>query len=285
MIGKKIRVSELEFKYGTRASNIKAYACFKDEKFNTNIIIYSFEGDNNFYYGNAHVKDNKIIIMKLSLDKDELVLKFIDNLLEDKLEGYEIVDIQNKESVEIISFNELKIDNDKLIKLEEKTIKVEEVVEEQKTKKKGNLKLILLFLLIFIIMIIGGYVYFNMDKIFIKNTRYQCVLTYEHEELNTKVEEIRTMEFTNNNLIKMDVVVDFKFEDMADYQEVKFNNKEYEYSVYDEGSYKYVDDEMKLRMFYNDFTDNDLKATKSEGIIEHYRIKGYECSELKIETE
>ena len=63
MIGKKIRVSELEFKYGTRASNIKAYACFKDEKFNTNIIIYSFEGDTNFYYGNAHVKEDKIIIM------------------------------------------------------------------------------------------------------------------------------------------------------------------------------------------------------------------------------
>jgi hypothetical protein len=83
----------------------------------------------------------------------------------------------------------------------------------------------------------------------------------------------------------MDVVVDFKFEDMANYQEVKFNNKEYEYSVYDEGSYKYVDDEMKLRMFYNNFIDKDLKASKSEGIIEHYRIKGYECKELKIETE
>ena len=42
---------------------------------------------------------------------------------------------------------------------------------------------------------------------------------------------------------------------------------------------------MKLRMFYNNFTDEDLKASKSEGIIEHYRIKGYECKELKIETE
>jgi hypothetical protein len=223
--------------------------------------------------------------MKLNLNKDELVLKFIEDLLEDKLDSYEIIDIQNKESVEIISCNELKLDNDKLIKLEEKTIKVEEIVTEQPTKKKGNTKLILLFLFIFITMIIGGYIYINKDKIFIKNTKYQCELTYKHEELNADILETRTIDFTNNNLVKMDIVVDFKFNDMADYQKVKFNKKEYEYSVYDQGSYKYVDEEMKLRMFYNDFIDKKLKATKSEGIIEHYRIKGYECKELQIETE
>ena len=284
MIGKIIRVNELEFKYGTKLSNIKAYACFKDEKFNTNIIIYSFEGDNNFYYGNAHVKENKIIIMKLTLNKDELVLKFIDDLLEDKLDSYEIMNIQNKDAVEIISCNELKIDNDKLNKLEDKTIKVEEVVEEKK-KNKGSFKLVLIFILIFIIMILGLFIYFNKDKLFITHSKYQCVLTYNHEELNANIEETRTLEFTNNNIENMDIVVDFKFEDMADYQEVKFNNKEYEYSVYDEGSYKYVDEEMKLRMFYNDFIDQDLKATKSEGIIEHYKTKGYECKELQIETE
>lgn len=283
MIGKKMRVSELEFKYGTRPSNIKAYACFKNKQFNTNIIIYSLDNDNNFYYGNAHLNNDKIIIMKLSINKDELVLKFINDFLEDKLDEYEIIDIQNKTSVEIISYNELKVENDIVVKLENKTIKVEEKIVDKK-KKKSGFKLILIYLFIFIIMILGFYVYFNREKIFIKNSKFQCVLNYKHDELDVDVEEVRTLIFQNNKLENIDIVVDFKFEKMEDYQDVKLNNKQYVYSVYGTGTFKYVDDSLMLRMFYNNFVDKELE-NDDDKIIESYKIKGYECKEIEIEVE
>ena len=46
MIGKVIYVGEFVFKFGNRQREINAYACFKEKKYNTTVIVFGFVGEN-----------------------------------------------------------------------------------------------------------------------------------------------------------------------------------------------------------------------------------------------
>ena len=185
MIGKKINVSEFELKFGNKQREINAYACFKEKKYNTTIIVFSFVGTNNVYYGNAHVKKDKIVIMKLNQDKSELVNTFIDDLLKDDLKDYEVTKFDNIEMVEIISYNNLEIDNIKLKSLDDKTIPKPEIKDEE--EKVSNHKLVIFIVLGLIILGIGSYIFVNRENIFNSKLDYECITSYNHNKLDVKV--------------------------------------------------------------------------------------------------
>lgn len=280
MIGKIINVSEFELKFGNKQRQINAYACFKEKKYNTTLIIFSFIGENKLYYGNAHVKTDKIVIMKLNQDKSELVKTFINDLLNDKLDDYEITNLDNLNNVEIISFNDIDIDNNKIVELDNKTIPKPEMVQEEKV---SNYKLVIFVVVGLILLIIASYVFVNRKRIFHNEKNYECVVSYVHDELDVKVNEARNINFINKKLNNIDIQVDYLFNDSSDYLEFKRNKKEYNYNLYKEGSYKYVDDENTLKYFYNNYNDNTLNNKKLENVIKDLENKGYKCNLIEKE--
>lgn len=281
MIGKVINVGEFELKFGNKQREINAYACFKEKKYNTTIIVFSFIGDNNVYYGNAHVKKDKIVIMKLNQDKDDLVLKFIEDLLKENLDDYEITKLDDVEMVEIISYNNLEISSDKLKSLDDKTIPKPVIKDEE--EKVSNHNLVIFFGLGLALLGIGSYIFANRENIFNNKKNYECVTSYNHNELDVKVSESRNINFVNNKINIMDIEVDYLFNDKSDYLSFKRNKKEFNYSLYKDGSYKYLDDEAILKMFYTNYKDNDLNNDKLDDVINFYEGKGYKCNLIEKE--
>lgn len=281
MIGKVISVSEFELKFGNKQRQINAYACFKEKNYNTTIMVFSFVGDNNVYYGNAHVKKEKTVIMKLNQDKSELVNTFIINLLKDNLNDYEITKLDDIEMVEIISYNNLEIDNKKLKELDDKTIPKPEIIEEK--EKVSNYKLVIFIVLTLIFLGIASYLFVNKEKIFYSNKKYECIKNYTHDELDVEVTEVRTINFINNKINVMDIEVDYLFNNNDEYFKYKKNKKEFNYSLYKDGTYKYSDGEKTLKMFYDNYKDENLQSDKVKEIINVYENKGYKCNLIEKE--
>lgn len=282
MIGKVINVGEFELKFGNKQREINAYACFKEKKYNTTIIIFGFVGDNKVYYGNAHVKKDKIVIMKLNQDKSELVNTFIDDLLKDDLKDYEITKLDNTNMVEIISYNDLDINTDKLKLLDDKTIPKPEIKNEE--EKVSNHKLVIFIILGLILLIAVSYIFVNRENIFKSKKDYECITSYNHKELDVKVTETRNINFINNKINIMDIEVDYLFNDKSDYLTFKRNKKEFSYSLYEDGSYKYLDDEATLKMFYNNYKENNLNNNnKLKDVINILESKGYKCNLIEKE--
>ena len=281
MIGKVINVGEFELKFGNKQRQINAYACFKEKKYNTTIIVFSFVGDNNIYYGNAHVKNNKIVIMKLNQDKSELINTFIDNLLNNSINDYKIIKLDTIETVEIISYNNLEIDNNKIKSLDDKTIPKPEIKNEE--EKVSNHKLVIFIVLGLILLGVGSYIFVNRENIFNNKKDYECVTSYDHDELDVKVTEIRSINFVNKKINIMDIEVDYLFNNRSDYLSFKRNKKEFNYSLYKDGSYKYLDEEDTLKMFYTNYKDNNLKNNKLDNVIKDLESKGYKCNLIEKE--
>ena len=82
----------------------------------------------------------------------------------------------------------------------------------------------------------------------------------------------------------MDIEVDYLFNDKSDYLSFKRNKKEFNYSLYKDGSYKYLDDEATLKMFYNNYKDDTLNNnSKLDDIINNLESKGYKCNLIEKE--
>lgn len=280
MIGKVVGVNEFELKYGNKQRKINAYACFKEKKYNTTFLIFSFVGQNKLYYCNAHVKTDKIVIIKFNQDKSNIVYTFINDLFNDKLENYEIIDLDNHNVVEIISFNNIDFDIDKLIELDNKTIPKP---ENNEVEKVSNYKLVIFIVISLILLILFSYIFINREKIFKNEKVYECIINYEQEELDVKVKEIRSINFINNKMDNMDIKVDYLFNDRSNYLEFKRNKKEYNYNLYKDGSYKYVDDQNVLKFFYNSYNENTLNNKKLNDIIKELENKGYKCNLIEKE--
>lgn len=282
-IGKILNVNEYELKFGNKQQKIIAYACFKEKNDNTPLIVFSFVGDNKLYYANAHVKTNKIILMKTKQEKDDLILKFIDDYINDlNKDNYIIIPVIEKDYVEIISYNTLKENDVDLVKLQDLTIYKK---EEKVVKTKVNKKFIIIFMIFFIILLAGCYVFINKEKLFPVLEKYSCIYNYKHDELNVDVEERRELSFTNKKLTLENLIVSYKFNDEEEYFYFKNNNLEFNYSPYGKGTCKYIDTSDTLRMFYDNYKNKELDFDKMSSVIEFYELKGYKCIKIVEENE
>ena len=82
----------------------------------------------------------------------------------------------------------------------------------------------------------------------------------------------------------MDIEVDYLFNDRSDFLSFKRNKKEYNYSLYKDGSYKYLDDEALLKMFYTNYKENNLNNNnKLKDVINILESKGYKCNLIEKE--
>ena len=80
-MGKTLKVTELDFKFGSDDHLLDVYAIFKEEKRSDVLAIYSDLKDENkakLYYASVHLKEDAIVFIDIK-DKEEVVKNLLGN--------------------------------------------------------------------------------------------------------------------------------------------------------------------------------------------------------------
>ena len=80
MNGKRIKVNDFKFKYGQETIFINVFGAFKYKKNNNKYVIYSYD-NSKLYYGSLFIRDNELVIMLSKNDGENLINKFLDDIL------------------------------------------------------------------------------------------------------------------------------------------------------------------------------------------------------------
>ena len=71
MIGKILKIKDVNMSFNQKEKNIVVFACFSHVKYNENYIVFTNKdeyGKGILYYGTIHTKDNTIIIFDVKQD-------------------------------------------------------------------------------------------------------------------------------------------------------------------------------------------------------------------------
>lgn len=283
MIGKRIKVNDFKFKYGQETIFINVFGAFKYKKNNNKYVVYSYD-NSKLYYGSLFIRDNELVIMLSKNDSEELIDKFLDDILNDKSDNdFEIISLDKITSAQIIDEGVVnkKIDINKLDELTIPKKKVQEEVSENK-KKKG-ISISGVFFALFIVVIVAFF-FFNPEIIIGKDKSYVCNIKYNHKTLSIPVIEEVKLTFNGKGKIKSSMVTyDYIFNSDSEYNKFKNNGEFYKYM--NEGdTYKFIDEDKTYRVMFN---INDLReyfsSEDEDSILGYYNEKNYKCN--KIETE
>lgn len=274
MMGKIIRVSDYKFAYGEETIYINVFGVIKDNKSGNKYIIYSYD-NKKLYYGSFFIRDNSGTIMISKDTKVDIINTFIEDILsENRSAEYEIINIDNIDSVQVIdeSVYDTSIDIEKLCEL---TIPKKAVEEEIVPKKKTPL---FVYGIMLLLILVGAFLFINPEVINGKNALYSCVKTYNHKVLPANIKEERTIIFNGKGkVIGTDISTDYIFTDVNYYSE--FKNKSYFYKYMNEAdTYKFDDINYTYRVFSKIDVNDDyfLPDTKDE-LINYYKNNEYNC--------
>lgn len=284
MIGKILKIKDVNMSFNQKEKNIVVFACFSHVKYNENYIIFTNKdeyGKGILYYGTIHTKDNTIIIFDVKQDKENVIFDFINKLTSNfNYAEYKVIDITNFTQAEIISNNEKNVGSDFLTKLDNLTIekpKVDLILDE----KKETLAYLYFTLIVFIILLFGAiYIYINRDIYLKRYENVACTLNNVDDELNANYSEKIYLRFNQKSeLTTIKHNISYEFYNKKDYNNFKYNNMWIEYDI---DKYKFDDD--KLMFIYNntDNVDDNYKLiTSYDEVISYYEELGYKCFKEK----
>lgn len=276
MNGKVLKISSNDLYGNVDDRNVIVFACFEHTKYMNNYVVFMFEGSNKLCYGSIHLKNNSLVIFNVKQTLKKYIEEFLSEYLNDDLKEYKIINIDNIKKVELVSNNEMEYD--KLDILKDKSISVNKVREEVVKEKKPILLYILLC--VFVILGIGLTVlYFKPELFMVKYKMLDCTNNiYDDKiELNYKInKEIR---FNNKSMVdSINVTRVYAFLDSDSYNEFKNNNYQNKYFTEGEG-YKYFDDELKFKLFY----EEESVIDDYDEMLTYLRNEGYSCIEKEYE--
>ena len=283
MNGKRIKVNDFKFKYGQDTIFINVFGAFKYKKNNNKYVVYSYD-NSKLYYGSLFIRDNELVIMLSKNDSEDLIDKFLDDILngnnDDNFEDISLDKITGAQIIDEGVINK-KID---INKLDELTIPKKKVHEEAvENKKKKGISISGIFFVLFIVVVVAFF-FFNPEVIMGKDKNYVCNIKYNHKTLSIPVIEKVKLTFNGKSKIKSSMVTyDYIFKSDSEYN--KFKNSGEFYKYLNEGdTYKFIDKDKTYRVMFN---INDLREYFSfedeDSILEYYNEKDYKCN--KIETE
>lgn len=282
-MGKIIKIDEYNFTYGKGTDYLNVFGGFKYKEDGNKYVIYSHD-NTKLFYGSLFIKDNKLVIMDVKNDVSSIIKEFTHVLLDDKKStDFEVISLDDIDSVEIIGENTVDIDSSVILNLFDKTIPKElekPVQNETKKSKSSSVVGICLFLLI---VIVGAFFWFNPEIIEGEKRRVICDKTYIHESLNATVTEEVTLTFSGKDKITdIDLVTDYKFNNSLQYEE--FVKKNYYYQYMKEGdTYKLDNSASTYRVFSSIDTEVDFfLPTSYKELVEDYKNKGYDCRNVEV---
>ena len=292
-IGKNVKLNELGLSYGTKSKMVSIIAFFKYKKDN-NLYAVCVEDTNIpyglVYYGTAHIKGDNLIVIgsknPIQEVPQELLFKLNNN---QELEDFEIQNIDNINSIELITPNKIEIKKEVVLDAIEKCVP-KPVIDNDNNKgtskvKKKNSALPLLLILIFLLLGVGGYFYFfsgNDDAIIDKS--FTCTMTTYDRSINANVFEDNTYYFNNNDILEyVNISSKYTFLYEDEYNDFMDRSLYYNY-LKDDSGFSTNNDELSFTILERVEIDEDYsQPTNYEEALNYYKKKNYDCIEELVE--
>ena len=277
MNGKVLKISSNDLYGNVDDRKLSVFAAFNHLKYMNRYVIFAFTDEfnkNELCYGSLHLKNDSIVVF----NTDEANLQYIDPFIEEYLSGnvnqkeYEIIDISKIEKVELVSYNTKEYD--KLTELDNISIKKEAVVTTEEPKKKKGF---LWFLLIIMIALLIGvtYIYFNPTALDVELKELTCTIEEYNDEVEMSYIKSKNIKFNKKDNFKgINTTETYKFPDDETYLEFKHGGEENIFFNM-KGEYKYDDDNLELKIFYEEESIID----NYEEIKKYLEKDGYTCQE------
>ena len=275
MIGKKIRLNDYRFNYGSETVFLNVFFAFKNKDNGNKYVVYSYD-NTKLYYGSMFVRNNEIVVMISKGINEGDVKSFVFDFVENKVsDTNEIISLDNINSIQIIdeAICDFKVDVNKLYEL---TIPKPAIkVEEEKPKKKISFVSICIIVLFVLVVL---FLFINPEVIMGKNKYYLCSKSYNHNKLPALVNEEVSLVFNGkDNITSIDVRYDYLFSNVDYYKE--FKDKNYFYQYFNDGdTYKFDDNSYTYRLFSSIDTEVDYFLPRElDELILHYENDNYIC--------
>ena len=278
MNGKILKISSNDLYGNVDERQVVVFTCFNHIKYMNKYVLFTFLGEYNkkkLYYGSVHVKDDSLVIFSVKNDVTNYINTFIDEYMQHRVNAneYQIMDISSINKVVLVSYSEMNFD--KLSELDALSIKKEEPKEILQEKEKKPI--FLYFVLIVLILLLVGitYFYINPEVFQVKYKSLECTQEKYNDDLMMEYVEKRTVTFDKKDKIdKIEVIDIYTFSDEEEYASFRDNEKQNEYFKID-GSFKYNDDSLELRIIYQDSSIID----SYDEIKGYFEKEGYDCIE------
>lgn len=278
MSGKILRIANNDLYGNVDDRRVIVFASFTHVKYMNHYVIFTFFDEyekKKLYFGSVHVKEDSLVIFAVRNEVVGYISEFINQFMNEKInkEDYEIIDISKMKKVELVSYNNM--DFDKLVALENIAIlKNKPQVVEEEVKKKPIFLYIILGVLILLLLGIT-YLYFNPDAFSVEYKKLDCKMNSYNNLLEMNYEKEMMINFDSNDKVsKISVVEIYVFNDLDKYMDFKENNRQNEYFNND-GTYKYDDNNLELRIIYEEKTIID----NYKEMFSYLKKEGYSCIE------
>lgn len=275
MVGKVLKISANDVNGNVDERKIAVFSAFKHTKYMNNYAIFAFLGEydkNKLCYGSVHLKKDSLVVFEVKDNIRTYIEEFISEYENDKVSNFSILDISKMEKIELVSYNEM--DYDKLQMLDDKSIyKEEKVIEEEKSIDTKTMILYILLVLMILLLVFITIVYLYPDKFFTGNEELLCTNKIYDKKLEMYYDIERNIKFDNKSKLEsIDVLVVYTFLDNVMYDEFKNNDKHLEY-FNNVDTYKYVDENLQLRLVYKE----DSVIDDYEEMLSYLNKEGYSC--------
>lgn len=274
MAGKIIKIAPNDVSGKVDERKVVVFSIFEHTKYMNNYAIFTYEGEydkKKLYYGSIHIKDNCLIVFSVNDNIKQYIEQYLSEYENNQLEDFKILDISKIEKIDIVSCSIM--DYDKLQLLDDLSIKRE--VKKEEVVEKEKKPIFLYFLIVFLtLMAIGLTIfYLNPDLFAIKFKELVCENTIYDENLKLSYDINKDIKFDYQDKVdKIDVIRIYTFLDSDSYYQFKDNNEHLTYFNNGEG-YKYIDDSLQFRLFYQENSVID----DYEEMLTYLKKEGFSC--------
>ena len=230
MYGKELKVIELNKSIDTKEHILEVYAVFKDVKYGNIYAIFKDQYDvtnDILHYASSHFKENTLVLLDIKNKEyvEEIVNEFAWDLVNNKVNPkFEIIDTTNVNKAELISSNSIKVRDEVLITLRDKTIpKTKKELEQLQPKQMSSSKKILVIGFSLAFLVVVAFFIINRDIFEPITYTLKCVKTEVDNNLNANISTTDNFIFTeeDNMLLKRNIIIKYTFNDKEDYNEYK----------------------------------------------------------------
>lgn len=279
MAGKVLKIVSNDLYGNVDDRKVVVFACFCHDKYMNNYVVFAFEGEygkKKLCYGSVHLKNNSLVIFAVKDNIKRYIDEFLEQYVSDKMDDFSILDIEKIEKIELVSYSEM--DYDKLEILDEKSIaKIESSNDENVSKKPIFLYLLLIMLFIFLTGL--TVLYFKPELLVVKYKELVCSNSLYDKELMLNYDMEYDIKFgKEDKVLSIDVNKIYNFIDSVVYYDFKENSRHEQYFNNGE-AYKFIDDELKLKVMYKDTSIID----DYDEMFEYLQREGFSCIEKEYE--
>ena len=278
MTGKILKVSSNDLYGNTDDRFVTLLACFEHTKYMNKYAVFIINNNlNKLCYGSVHFKKNSLVVFSVNDSIKKHINSFLDEYLRDDLKEFKLLDVDKVGKIELISHNEMEYENIYLLK--EKaipTVTVDAPVEEKEKKP------IFLYFLLFILVSLAVFVtvlYFKPDMFSVKYNGLECINNLYDQNMKLNYSIIKNIKFKENNKVdNISVVKTYTFLDSDSYYNFK-DSEEYNNYFTNGEAYKFVDAELKLKLFYDELSVID----DYDEMFVYMKREGFNCVAYEYE--